>query len=186
MTEIIAAPPRIVPGRADAVRSWARPVAAGAATVGATALAAWLHPVAGVVVLGAAGALSWRLRGTSLSPWRPRRADLFPVAASAPRARAFAAGLRWRWDDACVNAGLGAFVDDRYSYRGTALVGASEHPEGVIAHVELAPGQDRALVEDRVAALSAGLEAASARVLGGDQRTLAILVVPPAETDGWT
>jgi len=186
MSETISAPPAIVPGRADATRAWARPVAAGAVTVGATALAAWLHPLAGVAVLGAAGAVSWRLRGTSLSPWRPRSIDAFPIAASAPRTRAFAAGLRWRWEDACVNAGLGTFTDDRYTYQGLTMVGASENPQGVIAHASLGDGQDRASIEARAGALAAGLEAASARVLGGDGHTVAILVTPPAETDGWT
>lgn len=186
MTERITAPHPHEAGAVDVARAWGRPAAAGALTVGAAALASWWHPWAGVAVLGAAGALSWRLHGTVLSPWRPQHRDPFPIAARSPRARAAAAGLRWRWEDACVNAGLGRWSHDAYGYEGLTLVGASEHADGVIAHARPTGEHGRDDVVRLSPALAAGLEAASTRVLGGDDDTIAILVVPPAQADGWT
>ncbi|WP_084105093.1 hypothetical protein [Demequina sp. NBRC 110056] len=184
--ETIVAPASAPRTRGDEVRAWRRPLAAGVATAVVVGVGWVLHPVLGIVAAGAVTALSLRLRGTTVSPWTPREHDPVPVVVTSARARALAAGLRWRWEDSCVNAGLGRFVDDRWTYGGLSLVGITEHEGGVVAHARLAPGQTADAVVAAVVPLAAGLEAASTTVIGGHDRTVAILVTPPDEGEGWT
>ncbi|MFV0632479.1 hypothetical protein [Demequina sp.] len=186
--ETIVPPAPVEAGPGGVLFAWRRPIVAGVGCIAVVGIAWWIHPVVAVVAAAGLAGLSWRLRRSPLSPWRRAPHDNLPVATESAQERAFATGLRWRWEDACVNAGLGSYIDDRYSYEGLRLVGLTSAgtTAGVIAHAALTPGQSADAVAAQAATLALGLESASARVVGTYENTVAILIVAPEMTDGWT
>ncbi len=84
-----------------------------------------------------------------------------------------------------VLSGLGAYDKDGV-YSGPTLTAVSQHGDGVVAHADLAAGQELHDVDAATAALAAGLEAADASVLGGSQGTVALLLHERDAGDGWT
>ncbi|WP_084102331.1 hypothetical protein [Demequina sp. NBRC 110051] len=185
MAETPVAGPRSAASTADAVLAYRRPVAVGVATVAVLGLVTWKIPVLGVALAVGVAGLSWRLRGSRLSPWRPMEPPPVPIDVSPGQTWTFARNLVWRWDDACVNAGLGEFVDDHYTYAGLTLVGLTESAGTVVAHALLAPGQTAATLQAAQGRLAAGLEVAraTATVTGDD---VAIAVVPVEAAGEWT
>lgn len=181
----VAGPLQAAPTTADAVLAYRRPVAIGVATAAVLGLVTWKAPAVGAMLAAGVIGLSWRLRGSRLSPWRPIEAPPVPIEVSAGATWTFARNLVWRWDDACVNAGLGEFVDDRYGYAGLTLVGLTESGGTVVAHARLAPGQSAEMLTAAEAKLAAGLEVARATttVTGDD---VAIAVVPVEAAGEWT
>lgn len=166
---------------ADARAGFRRPLAVGVGTATIVGLALWKAPVVGVALAVGFAALSWRLRGSRLSPWRTSSTAPVPITVS-PGQWSFARNLVWRWDDACVNAGLGEFVDDRYTYAGLTLVAIGEKDGVVTLTARLTPKQTAATVTAAESRLAAGLEVASALVApsGGDEVTIAVTPVPTA------
>ncbi|WNM24060.1 hypothetical protein RN607_11855 [Demequina capsici] len=171
--------------RGDGLLAWRRPVATALAVAIPATLLGLLHPVASLAVLAPATVVGWRLHGSGIEPWLPHRVDRFPNTVTDPRLKVYARDLRWRWEHAMVVAELGRY-DERGIYSGPVLTGVAQHGDGVVARARLLPGQTVRDVDAAGVLLAAGLEAASASVLGGSQGEVSLLVHEREAAEGWT
>ncbi|MDN4471504.1 hypothetical protein [Demequina zhanjiangensis] len=169
----------------DTARAWLRPALFALVVAASVSAIALVQPVLALVLLTLVGLLVARLHGSGLEPWRPHPVDRFPNTVSDARLRRFAADLRWRWEHGMVVGGLGRYADDG-EYVGPVLTAVSQHGDAIVAHATLTPGTQLHEVDARTDRLAAGLEAAEASVLGGEQGTVALLVRERQTGEGWT